>query len=210
MDAFGGHGIPPADGGVIPIGMAGYSPGIGLEYDVELGRQYLAEAGYPDGQHFPHLSLSVSPGTEMAAAGMKRQWNEALGIDFTFQKTTISVDPTQIPEIQAMCMGWTADYPDPDNFLRQSAVYNNLSNWGWSDARYEELIKTAAYTPDRPLRIEMYRQADRLIVAEEAMIVPIGYGNVHKSIDLVKPWVKNWYRNALGEVRFKNIVVERD
>ena len=146
----------------------------------------------------------------MAAAEMKLQWGEALGIETTFQKTSISVDPSQVPEIQAICMGWSADYPDPDNFLRQSSIYYNLSNWGWKDARYEEFIETAARTSDRARRLELYRQADRLLVGQEALIIPFGYGNVRGSMDLVKPWVKNIHRNALGDVRFKNIIIEKD
>jgi oligopeptide transport system substrate-binding protein len=147
---------------------------------------------------------------EMVAAEMKLQWRESLGIETTFQRTTISVDPSLVPEIQAMFMGWAADYPDPDNFLHQSSIYSNLSNWGWEDSRYEEFIETAARTPDRTLRLEMYRQADRLLVAQDVLIIPVGYGNVRGSTDLVKPWIKNFHQNALGDVRFKNVIIEID
>jgi hypothetical protein len=46
----------PATGGLVPPGMPGHSPEIGLPYDLQAARSLLAEAGYPDGRGFPSIT----------------------------------------------------------------------------------------------------------------------------------------------------------
>ena len=48
-----------ARGGLVPPGMPGHSPDIGLPFNVELGCRLLAEAGYPGGRNFPKLSAII-------------------------------------------------------------------------------------------------------------------------------------------------------
>ena len=91
--------------------------------------------------------------------------------------------------------GWQADYPDPDNFLRKSDAIAQLKRLGWHDPAYDRLVEEASRTPDRAKRLAMYRQADRLLVAEQALVLPIFYSLERY---LIKPWVKNYRENLLG------------
>jgi len=199
-----------ASGGLVPPGMPGHSPDIGLAYDVELGRKLLAQAGYPGGRGFPELNVLFPRGGSTYAEEVKRQWRENLGIEITF----VATDPRGLDdweEIQhtspMMVMGWLADYPDPDNFLRQSDIITRLHYVGWHDADYDRLVEEAARTTDRVKRMTMYRQADRLLVEEQALVLPISYGFSHE-VNLIKPWVKNLKTNLLGYMLFQNVIVE--
>jgi ABC-type oligopeptide transport system substrate-binding subunit len=49
-------------------------------------------------------------------------------------------------------------------------------------------VEEARRVTDQGRRIEMYQEADRILV-EEAAIVPLAYGRCHL---LVKPWIKRW------------------
>jgi oligopeptide transport system substrate-binding protein len=106
--------------------------------------------------------------------------------------------------------GWVADYPDPDSFLRQSYIYLYLRHWGWKNKQYDDLVEKAAHTPDRGKRLAMYRHADRILVAEEVLVIPSWYGDAGEFLDLVKPWVRNIHRNALGYIQFKNVMIEKN
>ena len=98
--------------------------------------------------------------------------------------------------------GWTADYPDPDDFLR---VCDARHYAGWQNATYEELVEAARRVTDQTKRMQLYSQADRILV-EQAAIIPVGYGRWHF---LVKPWVRK-YPTTPGSkcVSLKNVIIE--
>ena len=85
--------------------------------------------------------------------------------------------------------GWTADYPDPDSVLRQSHFYRIPRHRGWNHPRLDQLLEEAARTVDRSRRLAMYREADRILVNDEIVAVPLFYAQRGAS-QLLKPWVK--------------------
>jgi hypothetical protein len=53
----------------------------------------------------------------------------------------------------------------------------------------------------------MYREADRIFVNEEVVVMLFGYSS-GAFFDLLKPWVKGLKYNALSDFRLKEIVIE--
>jgi oligopeptide transport system substrate-binding protein len=206
-----GHGTPPASG-IIPAGMPGHSPELGLGLDVSTAQRYLAEAGYPDGKDFPRVNIICNPTSFnlQIIPEIVRQWGEWLGIEVVFDEVPVgkSMPRSKSSEFHGRLQGWAADYPDPDSFLRHSNIYHFLQNWGWEDEQYKELVELAARTPNRSRRMAMYRQADHMLVADDALVVPIWYGGSWSLPHLMKPWVKNYRLNALGHIRFKDVTLE--
>jgi oligopeptide transport system substrate-binding protein len=77
---------------------------------------------------------------------------------------------------------WVADDPDPDYFLRVGF----RQDWtGLSNEAYTRLLEEARHTRDQARRIELYRQADRILI-EGAVVVPIEYAGCWW---LMKPWL---------------------
>ena len=91
--------------------------------------------------------------------------------------------------------GWTADYPDPDSFLR---VFFSGLEAGWYDKAYQRLVQEARRLTDQAERMALYHQADRILM-EEAAIVPIMY---QRRPVLVKPWVRRFmdWRHTIIDV----------
>jgi ABC-type oligopeptide transport system substrate-binding subunit/class 3 adenylate cyclase len=198
--------ILPAHGGIIPPGMAGHSPDIGLAYDLPLARRLLSEAGYPEGRNFPAISgrshLLAGLGESISAS-----WRDNLGIDITF-KLGSGADwgPTQ--DI-IYCHGWQADFPDPDNFLRQPAILEFLTSHGWRNPDFEDLLKQAAETPNRNRRMALYRRADRYLVVEQAFVLPLNYG-AQIYADLKQPWVRDLGVSPQGFMGARYISIDFD
>ncbi len=202
--------LPVALGGLVPPGMPGHSPEIGLPYDPELGRRLLAEAGYPAGRGFPKLTIITPIVVAEYAAELKRSWRENLGIEFNIiEKEPGGLDDwEQVRTARPMMInGWIADYPDPDNFLRQSDIITRLNHLGWRDADYDRLVEEAARTSNRTRRMAMYRQADRWLVQEQALVLPILYGS-KQAVNLVKPWVKSRDPKLFGRVLLKDFIID--
>ena len=206
---FDKFGLTISGGGLIPPGMPGHSPDIGLPFDVDLAHRLMTEAGYPEGQGFPAVKALAPPGATTRLAELTDQWRDYLGVEIAIEE----VDPGELTEWKhdhstttLVLNGWLADYPDPDNFLRQSDALSQLHRLGWQDANYDRLVEEASRTPDRVKRMAIYRQADRQLVTEQALVLPLFY---FVTTELVKPWVKKPRSNLLGFIHFQNIIIDK-
>jgi ABC-type oligopeptide transport system substrate-binding subunit len=100
-------------------------------------------------------------------------------------------------------IGWGADCPDPDYFLRSSVIQDGTQ---WRNEAYDELVGTAKRIVDQKKRMKLYRQADRMLV-EEAPVLPLAYG---RSGLLIKSWVKKYPTSPLAIYSWfgKEVVIE--
>jgi ABC-type oligopeptide transport system substrate-binding subunit/DNA-binding SARP family transcriptional activator len=195
----------PATGGLVPPGMPGHSPEIGLPYDPEAARRLLDEAGYPEGRGFPATRCLArdDPGHGLACEYLQAQWLENLGVEIAWElkewRDFYDLFSEGAPNL--WLVGWYADYPDPDNILR---VQWWLRLGGWQNTDYNQLVEGARRVLDQAERMEMYKQADRILV-EEVPVLPLCYGRFHM---LVKPWVKKLLASPLKWWSWKDVVLE--
>jgi ABC-type oligopeptide transport system substrate-binding subunit len=196
----------PAKGGLVPPGMPGHSPRIGLPYDPEQACHLLAEAGYEGGRGFPVLDALVYRGATAVAVAdyLQAQWLENLGVEIAWEKIAWEKLRNRVdrktPHIW-FSMGWAADYPDPDSFLR-TAMWKNLT--GWQNKAYEGLVEDARRVMDQDDRMRMYQQAEGILV-KEAPILPLFYGRFHL---LVKPWVRRYPTAPIKAWFWKDVIIE--
>jgi ABC-type oligopeptide transport system substrate-binding subunit/class 3 adenylate cyclase len=202
---FGGYAFP-ATGGFVPPGMPGHSPGIALPYDPDRARQLLSEAGYPPGGRpgFPPVIMFKVPEYEAQYEYMQAHWRETLGVQITLELVEYGklLDRLKAGAPHMWVLAWLADYPDPDNFLRVGIP----RQWtAWRNEAYERLLGEARGAQDQRERMKLYRQADRILV-EEAAIVPMSY---LRALFLVKPWLSKYPLSAaLGDCFWKDVIIE--
>jgi ABC-type oligopeptide transport system substrate-binding subunit len=85
--------------------------------------------------------------------------------------------------------GWCADYPDPENFadvLFHSG--SDMNNGGYSNSQLDALLEQARVERDVTKRMEMYHQAEQIIVDD----APVLFTTHSLSYELVKPYLKGY------------------
>ena len=186
FDAF------PAANSIVMPGMAAYdseaqAPG----FDPELAQQLLADAGFPNGEGFPTVVLAES-GTGAtsgpATTAIIEMWRDTLGVEVEIQQAEAATFFQDVDQgrYQMFTLGWIMDYPDEDDILNihfDSESPNN--NTGYSNPEVDELLRAALIEPDPQTRIDLYRQAEDIIL-EEVPWFPLYFDQFHA---LIKPYV---------------------
>lgn len=141
---------------------------------IEEAQALLAEAGYPNGEGFPEVSLIYNTGglRQSVAEAVQQMWKENLGVDIALE----SVEGTAIGTIRSngefdiVRHGWSADYPDPMTYL---SVFMNGGHYSrFSNAEYDECIDVANNVVGKE-RDEALLRAEQILIDEESVVIPL-------------------------------------
>ena len=116
---------------------------------------------------------------------------ENLGVDVAVQALEWPSFLEQIyrdmNEFQMYSLGWSADYPDPHNFLDLMFYSESIENVShYSNSAVDTLLEDARREIDPGRRLRMYAQIESIVV-NEAPIIPFWFSVDHL---LVKPSIR--------------------
>ena len=194
----------PGTGGLVPAGMPGHSPQVGLPCDPDRARQLLAAAGCTARSGLTVLQgLSVPPIDPLVTAYLQAQWGENLGIrvawdvaDWLPFQRRLQRDPPHLYTLAAF-----AAWPDPGGLVAADYIRECTR---WANPAHAELVEGARHVLDQGTRLDLLRRAEQ-ILAHEAPVVPLFYGRQHL---LVKPWVRSFPISLLNRWYLKDAVIE--
>lgn len=163
---------------LVPAGTGGYTPPAGLELDIPRARQLLAEAGYPGGAGFPRFEYSFNAEAkvhEHIAVELQNAFREHLGVRMELRPLewkTYLADMSKL-NYDLMRSSWIGDYNDPNTFLDLFLSNGGNNRTGWKDAPFDQLLRDANATLDRPRRFNLLYRAEERLLRTGAPIIPL-------------------------------------
>jgi ABC-type oligopeptide transport system substrate-binding subunit len=193
--------------GMVPTGVFGYidDPEIAAiqAFDPAKAKELLVGTPYEGGQNWPEITMHMR-GTEevynsdLMANDIVAQLQENLGMNVNIQ---VWPEASWRPELfknefQLVWIRWWYDYPDPNNGYGDM-FYSRKSSGkrqAWSNDEFDDLVNEAKAAPDPDARLEIYKQAERIIQED------VGYMPIVFRVDqyAFKPWVKDVPVNRQG------------
>ncbi len=175
-------------------------PEVGIGYDPEQARAWLAEAGYPDGAGFPTVTYRYFANSleDALAQALQAMWKETLNVDVQIEAqeypvfqagTAPSVPVEEMPEMWRL--GWGADYPDENNWVYENFHCTDSQNRPRAACtEADEKAKQAATETDPEMRKQLYRDVEQLMFGEEVRVAPY----YHRGYTiLTKPYLQRAY-----------------
>jgi oligopeptide transport system substrate-binding protein len=163
---------------IVPPELPDYTSPDGLPYDPEAARRLLAEAGFPNGDGLPRIEYTFrsSRDDEKVAVELKDMWKRELNVDVGLRGVEHSVWLQLQGKLQydLIRSSWVGDYSDPNTFLGDLFMSNSPNNrTGWKNPTYDALIRKANSLPDPKQRAGLLRQAEKILIYDDAPIVPL-------------------------------------
>jgi oligopeptide transport system substrate-binding protein len=203
---FGGDAQVAA--GLLPPGLPGYSDDLSaIPFDPDAARRLLDESRYAD--NIPPIVYTTS-GLGSVSSMIQfivESWREHLGVDIEIRQLAPDAYYYQLyDEVDNLfTFGWTADYPDPENFLdillHSQAVENNVGHY--SNDVFDRLLEEARSERDTARRMALYREAEQLLL-DDVGIIPLYHSPDYV---LTRPHVEGFAVGPLGIPLLQNVTI---
>ena len=189
-----------------------YSSVAGFDYDPELARDLMKEAGYPNGNGFPEITLNLNASggiNEKVANTLTSMLNKNLGINISLNVIPMAeLHPmVEAAQVDFWRFGWIADYPDPSNFLYLFHGKNiiegqatSINYFRYASPEFDKVYEAALREIDTEKRMALYAQADQILM-DDAVIMPL-YFNL--DIRLIVPDLRDF---DINEMEYRDLSV---
>ena len=112
---------------------------------------------------------------------IRKTYREALGVELEIRYGDWAQfsDNLASGDYQMGYMGWEAYYNDPADVLCLFLSTNDTLGTGWGNPKYDALVLEAQSEMDEAVRMELYYQAEEILLLEECAVCPVVFPSVN-------------------------------
>jgi ABC-type transport system substrate-binding protein len=204
----------------VPPGVIGHDPSYRSinYYDPELANKLLDRFGYKKGadgyRTFPDgkpLVLKLASGTTALERDQNELWKksmDAIGLhmDFQISKFADNLKAARACLLMMWGAGWTADYPDGDNFVQLLYGPNsNQSNNGcYKSPAFDAFYVKSTQIPDSPERNRLFLEMSRQMEVDGAWSLQ----DTRVRNYLFRPWVRGYKKHPILAAQYQYLDIQ--
>jgi len=192
---------------LIPPGILGYSKNLGLKFDPTEARRELKSSGVSPNEPI-QLELTTLNGDKalLLTQYLQGELKKNLGIDLVIQPYDNKTFRAKLKAniYPGYLLSWSADYPDPDNFLSVFLSYSPNNHTNWRNESFDREVIMARQSLKLQARESSYFNLQKTLLQDEAPIVPLYYESI---LALVRPRVLNLELNPLNYLNLKKVTL---
>ncbi len=189
-------------------------PDKGVKYNPDKAKEllnaYLTEKNKKPENLKIVLMANATEGNQKTGEAIVGMWKQVLGLNVTFvtqERKVYTVTRTAGKE-NVYRTSWVQDYPDANNFLfdvfANGGAFSNISDWPVNVGpdggdtyvpgtnanydKYEAILKQAANEQDPQKRMDMYANAEQILLVDEAVLAPLYW---YSDDLLIRPEIKD-------------------
>ena len=108
------------------------------------------------------------------AQAVQQMWKQTLGVDIQLENVDFNVKLARekAHDFDISRAGWVGDYSDPMTMMDLFVTGGSFNDSGYSNPKYDELIKAAIQSPDQKVRMDSMKEAEKILM-DDMPILPV-------------------------------------
>jgi oligopeptide transport system substrate-binding protein len=188
-----------ASAGLVPA-IQGFTTAKGNPFNLVEAKKLLTQAGFPNGQNFPKVTLiyNTSARHKLICEFIQQAWKTNLGIEVELKNlewATFLDTRQKTHDFLISRAGWLADYPDAGNYLDMFKTGSGNNDGLYTNKNYDSLLAKAATMAGGDGRNKVLEQAEDILITKDQAVAP-WFFYVNKSLVNQAKW-GGVYANAM-------------
>ena len=180
-----------------------------VRFDPAESRRLLAEAGFPGGVGLPKIEFTLNGNagrTLTLGEVLQNMWAENLGARVSVASVEFKVylNAVRTKQFQLLLDGWGSNVADPRELMQMGVTDDPNNDSGWGNREFDADFAAADHAETSARRGEIFNRMEARL-AQASPYAPLYYTNAGF---LVRPEVRGWRDNALGQIDWRTLWLE--